>query len=85
MQWRAIVAIVETFPGIGRRPTMKEVARVADVSLATVSRVLSGSGEVRPDLVVRVHDAVKLLGYRRDITASTPSVVWLRTKSAPAR
>jgi LacI family transcriptional regulator len=50
---------------------MKEVARMADVSLATVSRVLSGSGEVRPDLVERVHDAVKLLGYRRDITAST--------------
>ena len=50
---------------------MKEVARVADVSLATVSRVLSGSGEVRPDLVERVHDAVNLLGYRRDITAST--------------
>ena len=44
---------------------------MADVSLATVSRVLSGSGEVRPDLVERVHDAVKLLGYRRDITAST--------------
>jgi LacI family transcriptional regulator len=50
---------------------MKEVARVADVSLATVSRVLSGSGEVRPDLVERVRDAVELLGYRRDLTAST--------------
>jgi LacI family transcriptional regulator len=50
---------------------MKEVARVADVSLATVSRVVNGSGEVRADLAERVHDAVKLLGYRRDLTAST--------------
>ena len=50
---------------------MKEVARVANVSLATVSRVLSGSGEVRPDLAERVHQAVKMLGYRRDLTAST--------------
>jgi LacI family transcriptional regulator len=50
---------------------MKEVARVADVSLATVSRVINGTGEVRPDLAGRVHDAVKLLGYRRDLTAST--------------
>src|SRR3954468_8387733 len=50
---------------------MKEVARVADVSLATVSRVINGTGEVRPDLAARVHDAVKTLGYRRDITAST--------------
>jgi LacI family transcriptional regulator len=50
---------------------MKEVARVADVSLATVSRVVNGSGDVRADLAVRVHDAVKMLGYRRDLTAST--------------
>ena len=26
---------------------------------------------MRPDLAERVHDAVKLLGYRRDLTAST--------------
>ena len=47
---------------------MKEVARVADVSLATVSRVINGTGEVRPDLAGRVHDAVKLarLPARRD-------------------
>jgi LacI family transcriptional regulator len=50
---------------------MKEVARVAGVSLATVSRVVNGSGDVRPDLASRVQDAVKLLGYRRDLTAST--------------
>jgi LacI family transcriptional regulator len=50
---------------------MKDVAAVAGVSLATVSRVTSGSGEVRPELAARVHDAVELLGFRRDLTAST--------------
>src|SRR3954466_1245133 len=50
---------------------MKEVARVAGVSLATVSRVLSGTGEVRADLAERVQEAVRMLGYRRDLTAST--------------
>jgi LacI family transcriptional regulator len=50
---------------------MKDVARVAGVSLATVSRVVNGNGDVRHDLTARVHDAVEMLGYRRDLTAST--------------
>ena len=50
---------------------MKDVARVAEVSLATVSRVINDSGEVRPDLVRRVTEAVELLGYRHNVTAST--------------
>ena len=49
---------------------MREVAAVADVSLSTVSRVVNGV-EVAPDLARRVRDAVALLGYRRDLTAST--------------
>jgi LacI family transcriptional regulator len=49
---------------------MKEVATLAGVSLATVSRVVNGDGKVRPDLVERVHEAVSLLGYRRDLTAT---------------
>jgi LacI family transcriptional regulator len=49
---------------------MKEVATLAGVSLATVSRVVNGDGKVRPDLVERVHEAVALLGYRRDLTAT---------------
>src|SRR5215216_3837941 len=53
-----------------RRPTMKEVATLAGVSLATVSRVVNGDGKVRPDLAERVHEAVSLLGYRRDLTAT---------------
>jgi LacI family transcriptional regulator len=54
-----------------RRPTMNDVARVAGVSLATVSRVVNGDTNVRPELAARVQDAVGMLGYRRDLTAST--------------
>jgi LacI family transcriptional regulator len=53
-----------------RRPTMREVAAVAGVSLSTVSRVVNGA-DVRPDLAIRVREAVTLLDYRRDLTAST--------------
>src|SRR6478735_12789732 len=54
-----------------RRPTMREVAAVAGVSLSTVSRVVNGGEGVRADLTVRVRDAVELLGYRHNLTAST--------------
>jgi len=54
----------------GRRPTMKDVASLAGVSLATVSRVVNGRDDVREDLAARVRDAVGVLGYRRDLTAS---------------
>ena len=49
---------------------MREVAALAGVSLATVSRVLSGDERVAPDRATRVRDAVRLLGYRRDEAAS---------------
>ena len=49
---------------------MNDVARVAGVSVATVSRVVSGDGQVRPELAARVQSAVELLGYRRDVAAS---------------
>jgi LacI family transcriptional regulator len=49
---------------------MKEVATLAGVSLATVSRVVNGDGKVRADLAERVREAVGLLGYRRDLTAT---------------
>jgi LacI family transcriptional regulator len=49
---------------------MHDVARVAGVSLATVSRVVNGDARVRADSAARVREAVELLGYRRDLTAS---------------
>ena len=64
----------ETFSGRAsngaRRPTMREVATLAGVSLATVSRVINAEDSVRPDLAERVREAVALLGYRRDLTAT---------------
>jgi LacI family transcriptional regulator len=53
-----------------RRPTMKDVAALAGVSLSTVSRVVNGDPG-RPDLARRIQDAIDLLGYERDHTAST--------------
>jgi len=53
-----------------RRATMRDVAGIAGVSLSTVSRVVNGSAGVRPDLAERVQDAVQLLGYRHNMTAS---------------
>ena len=43
---------------------------MADVSLSTVSRVVNGGAGVRGDLVSKVRDAVELLGYRHNLTAS---------------
>jgi LacI family transcriptional regulator len=45
-------------------PTIKEVAEYADVSTATVSRVLSGQQVVKDELIERVRSAVTALEYR---------------------
>lgn len=44
--------------------TVKQVAQAAEVSVATVSRVVSGSGFVSPDLTERVYKAMETLKYR---------------------
>src|SRR5918992_3861290 len=62
--------VVQTSARARRRPTMEDVARVAGVSLATVSRVINGDSRVRADRAARVREAVELLGYRRDLPAS---------------
>src|SRR5690242_20394030 len=43
--------------------TIRDVARDAAVSVATVSRVLAGSASVSPALTRRVRDSVQRLGY----------------------
>jgi len=44
-------------------PTIRDVARLAGVSIATVSNVLNGGRQVRPEVRVVVLSAVRELGY----------------------
>jgi DNA-binding LacI/PurR family transcriptional regulator len=50
-------------PGARLVPTVEEVARLASVSTATVSRVVNGSPNVRPDTRESVERAIDELGY----------------------
>jgi LacI family transcriptional regulator len=52
------------------RPTMKDVAALAGVSIKTVSRVISDVPTVAPELTARVQAAADKLGYRPNLTAS---------------
>ena len=54
------------------RPTMHEVARVAGVSHATVSRVLNGHTNVAPATARAVADAIITTGYVRSTVATSP-------------
>ena len=49
---------------------MRDVAAVAGVSLKTVSRVVNREAGVSQPLEQRVREAVELLGYRPNVTAS---------------
>ncbi|WP_442945364.1 LacI family DNA-binding transcriptional regulator [Nocardioides sp. CCNWLW216] len=51
------------------KPTIKDVASVADVSAGTVSNVLKRPNQVRSDLPRRVEDAIASLGFVPDKTA----------------
>jgi LacI family transcriptional regulator len=49
--------------------TMNDVARRANVSIATVSHVINGTRFVSAERVERVHNAMRELGYTPDATA----------------
>jgi len=52
-----------------RKPTLDDVAGVAGVSRASVSRVINGQTQVAPEIRDRVREAVERLGYRPDPAA----------------
>lgn len=55
--------------GRGAAITVKDIARVADVSPMTVSRVLSGGKNVRPELRQHVERVIAEVGYTRNENA----------------
>lgn len=54
----------------GKRTTIKEVAALAGVSIATVSNVFSGSKPVNAELRRRVEEAASELSYQKDRAAA---------------
>jgi len=65
------------------RPTIYDVARVAGVSTATVSRALNGTGQIAPPTRAAIEAAVEQLGYRANtiarslVTKSTQTIALL--------
>lgn len=65
------------------RPTIYDVARLAGVSTATVSRALNGTGQIAPSTRAAIEAAVEQLGYRPNtiarslVTKSTQTIAFL--------
>ncbi|MFV1989246.1 MAG: LacI family DNA-binding transcriptional regulator [Acidimicrobiales bacterium] len=53
------------------RPTIRDVALLAGVSVATVSNVVNGHSHVRPSTKQKVFDAIDSLGYRASRAAKS--------------
>ncbi|MEJ7792717.1 MAG: LacI family DNA-binding transcriptional regulator [Gaiellaceae bacterium] len=68
---------------MGARPTIYDVARLAGVSTATVSRALNGTGQIAPGTSAAIHAAVRQLGYQPNtvarslVTKSTQTIALL--------
>src|SRR5437899_937809 len=70
---------MEPLPGLASRPAgaparIADVAALAGVGVATVSRVLNGRGGVRPRTRERVEDAIEALNYRPSSVARSLSL-----------
>ena len=50
---------------------MRNVAEIAQVSLKTVSRVINQAPSVSPEIVTRVHEAVRFLDYHPNLLATS--------------
>ncbi|MDQ0373933.1 LacI family DNA-binding transcriptional regulator [Cellulomonas humilata] len=61
--------MIEAQPSVERPATIYDVARVAGVSHATVTRLLKGYTGIRPDTRDRVAKAIRELGYRPNLNA----------------
>jgi DNA-binding LacI/PurR family transcriptional regulator len=60
----------ETALPLGRKPNINDVARLAGVSIGTVSRVLNDAPDVNAATRERVRQVIKDIGYRRNRTAT---------------
>ncbi len=62
----------ESRQSIGKKCTLKDVAGMAQVSIATVSHTLNGTAKISPQTQQRVIDAAWMLGYRSQNEPDSP-------------
>ncbi|MCP1575986.1 DNA-binding LacI/PurR family transcriptional regulator [Herbaspirillum rubrisubalbicans] len=55
-------------PGTAVRPSIKQVAHLAGVSIATVSRLLNKPGSVSAETAEKIHRSIAELGFRPNFT-----------------
>jgi LacI family transcriptional regulator len=60
-------------------PTMLDVARAAEVSVATVSAVVNSTGVVSPRLTARIEQTIRAIGYKRNAIARSLKMGTTRT------
>jgi DNA-binding LacI/PurR family transcriptional regulator len=68
-----------TVQPIRKRPTISDVARLAGVSISTVSRVVNGTGPVAEETVAHVRQAIETLNYTP--SAAARSLAGRKTKT----
>ncbi len=64
---------------MAQRPTLRDVARLAEVSLGTASQALSNKPGVSADTRAKVLEAASTLGYQQQIRIPYPSIKRLTT------
>src|SRR5690242_14054445 len=70
---------------MGDSPTIRDVARAANVAIGTVSRVLNGHKSVSDDVRKRVLKAIKKLKYEPDRVAQSMRLGVTRTVACATR
>lgn len=61
------------------RPTIKDVAKMASVSVGTASRVINGNSTVKPQIRARVKEAISKLNYQPNPVAQSMRTGTTRT------
>ncbi len=56
---------------MAKEPTIHDIARLASVSIGTVSNVLNGKPWVNGELSKRVHETAARIGYHRNSNAAS--------------
>lgn len=65
--------------GGGKTPTIRDVARLAEVSIGSVSRVVNDAADVKPHIRKAVESAIEVLGYVPNAAAKSMRMGRTRT------